>query len=59
MPLYDYECKKKECKHEFEENVPLSEFGTRVVKCPKCGAVSQRKMTAQRGPHTTWKNWRL
>ncbi len=58
MPLYDFVCKNEKCRHEFEESVPLTEFDTRVVKCPKCEEEAKRQLVVLKGAHTTWKHWR-
>jgi putative FmdB family regulatory protein len=56
MPMYDFECVK--CSSEFEEKVPLTEFDTKIVKCPKCGDPAKRKISGLRSVSSTWKNWR-
>lgn len=42
MPLYEYECVK--CRHRFEKIESLS--ASAVKKCPKCGAKSERQLSA-------------
>lgn len=59
MPLYDYVCTSEKCKKEFEEKVSLTDYDTAVVKCPECTELAERKITAQRSNHTSWKHWRL
>lgn len=59
MPMYSFKCTNESCGEEFDAKVSLSEFDTKVVKCPKCDTVSERKIVAQRSAHTTWRNWRL
>jgi putative FmdB family regulatory protein len=59
MPLYDFSCTNSKCNHTFDELVKLKDFDTAVVKCPKCGTVAKRRMSAQRATSTSWKYWRL
>lgn len=37
MPIYDYECKVKECKAKFSVEVPMSEH-QEEVDCPYCNS---------------------
>lgn len=59
MPLYEFKCTDEKCAKEFEESVKLSEYDTKVIKCPTCEKEAKRKISAGVGPHTTWKHWRL
>lgn len=36
MPIYEYECTNKKCKHIEEELLPISKQ-PKTMKCPKCG----------------------
>lgn len=56
MPLYTFECPK--CGKEFDYSVSLSEFNTKVVKCPHDGEISKRKITPLKTTSTTWRYWR-
>ena len=42
MPLYEYKCEK--CNFEFEELV-FNEEGSLFIKCKKCGAKAEKKMS--------------
>lgn len=44
MPLYDYECSNKKCKHKFDQFVRISEFGKLVV-CSKCGGRADKLLS--------------
>ena len=35
MPVYDFRCSK--CNKKFTVTMSISEYGSRKVKCPKCG----------------------
>ncbi len=43
MPLYEYKCKK--CEFEFEELI-LNKEGSLLIKCRRCGAEAERKMSS-------------
>lgn len=43
MPLYEYICEK--CHFEFEELV-FNKEGSLLIKCRRCGAVAERKMSS-------------
>jgi len=34
MPIYEYVC--LDCKKQFSEIKPISEYDPKAVKCPKC-----------------------
>ena len=34
MPIYEYAC--LDCKKEFSETKPVSNYEPKAVKCPKC-----------------------
>jgi putative FmdB family regulatory protein len=59
MALYDFRCQNEKCGKEFEESVSLSEFDTKVVKCPDCQTEAKRVLGAMKSGHTSWKQWRL
>ena len=57
MPMYDYLCTAKKCKHEFEENVPYDK--SNEVKCPKCGTLSEKVFVKAFKPHVSWSQWKV
>ncbi len=50
MPVYDFSCTNADCGNVFEESVPLTEFDTRIVVCPKC----EGKCNDCEGTGETW-----
>lgn len=37
MAVYDYKCEK--CRKKFTITMPITEHGTKKIKCPKCKSV--------------------
>jgi len=37
MAEYDFRCEK--CRKKFTVTIPMSEYGTKKTKCPKCKSV--------------------
>ena len=38
--IYEYQCVRAQCKHEFETEQKITELP--IAECPKCGAVARR-----------------
>jgi putative FmdB family regulatory protein len=41
MPVYQYECRNRDCKTEFEERHTFEDYEKDQV-CPKCGGPAER-----------------
>lgn len=37
MAVYDFKCEK--CRKKFTITMPITEYGTKKTKCPKCKSV--------------------
>jgi putative FmdB family regulatory protein len=59
MALYQFRCRIAECNHVFDENVPIKEFSTRIVYCPKCKHKANREVVPTSAKTSyTWSMWR-
>lgn len=56
MPLYDYICPSRSCKHQWEQQVTIAESNN--VKCPKCGTIGEKQMPSIK-PHVSWGKWKV
>lgn len=57
MPLYDWICTSKSCKHEWEESATIADSESGKIKCPKCGTVAEKLITLVTPKHPSWGMW--
>jgi putative FmdB family regulatory protein len=56
MPLYDYICENKDCKHEFDYVVIGFNDETPVL-CPKCTQVAKKVPSLNARMKQNWSQW--
>ena len=51
MPMYEYQCPNKKCRHKFEA---LVKMGVEEKPCPKCGTAAIHIPSAGQRFHFNW-----
>jgi len=54
MSVYEFVC--RDCKKKFQETMPIGEFGSRVIRCPRCKSRKLDRIWSSVNVHTARKS---